>query len=80
MATMTLKNVPDELYQQLKESADRHRRSLNSEAIVCLQRAIQGGRVDPETLLARARTLRARTPALFVTDADLSAARDEGRP
>jgi plasmid stability protein len=77
---MTLKNVPDELYQRLKDSADRHRRSLNSEAIVCLERALQSERVDPQTLLSRARALRDRTPELFVTDAELRAARDEGRP
>ncbi len=80
MATMTLKNVPDELYQQLKQSAERHRRSINSEAIVCLERALGSERVDPDVLLMRARSLRARTPNLFVTDAELRTARDEGRP
>lgn len=80
MATMTLKNVPDELYEQLKQSAERHRRSLNSEAIVCLERALGSERVDPDALLTRARRLRARTPNLFVTDTELRAARDEGRP
>lgn len=80
MATMTLKNVPDELYEQLKQSAERHRRSINSEAIVCLERALGSERVDPDTLLTRARSIRARTPHLFVTDAELRAARDEGRP
>lgn len=33
MPTMTLKNVPDELYAELKRSAERHRRSLNQKAI-----------------------------------------------
>jgi plasmid stability protein len=80
MATMTLKNVPDELYRQLKQSAERHRRSINSEAIVCLERALQSERVDPDALLTRARKLRGRVTNLFVTDAELRAARDEGRP
>jgi plasmid stability protein len=80
MATMTIKNVPDELYQQLKQSAERHRRSINSEVIVCLERALGSERVDPDVLLMRARSLRARTPDLFVTDAELRTARDEGRP
>ncbi|MGC8703572.1 MAG: FitA-like ribbon-helix-helix domain-containing protein, partial [Thiomonas sp.] len=35
--TLTLKNIPDEVYQRLKTSAEIHRRSLNSEAIVCLE-------------------------------------------
>lgn len=80
MATMTLKNVPDGLYRQLKQSAERHRRSINSEAIVCLERALQSERVDPDALLTRARRVRACIPDLFVTEAELRAARDEGRP
>ena len=35
--TLTLKNIPDEVYQRLRASAEAHRRSLNSEAIVCLE-------------------------------------------
>ena len=34
MTTLTLKNIPDELHAQLKESAERNRRSLNSEILV----------------------------------------------
>lgn len=80
MATMTLKNVPDELYQLLRESADRNRRSINSEAIVCLERALHSQRVDADTLLERARRIRSRMPGVFVTDDELRALRDEGRP
>ena len=35
--TMTLKGIPDELYAQLKALAVVHHRSLNSEAIACLE-------------------------------------------
>jgi antitoxin FitA len=79
MATMTLKNVPEELYEQLKRSAERHRRSLNREAIVCLERALQSER-SPEASLSRAIDLRSRAANLFVTDTDLRTAREEGRP
>ena len=78
--TMTIKNVPEELYERLKQSATLHRRSINSEAIVCLERALQSERVDPEALLLRARRLRAGMPDLFVADVELREARDEGRP
>ncbi len=79
MATMTLKNVPDELYEQLKRSAERHRRSVNKEAITCLERAL-GGRTDPAELLEQIRAARAQMREVYVTDDDLGAARDEGRP
>ncbi len=80
MATMTLKNVPDALYAQLKRSAERHRRSINREAIVCLEQALLGGDVDSARVLTRARALRARTRGVFVTDIELDAAKAEGRP
>ncbi len=37
MATLTLKNVPEELVEQLKEEAKQNRRSLNQEAIFRLE-------------------------------------------
>jgi hypothetical protein len=39
-ATITLKNVPPELHRSLKESAKKHKRSLNQEAIHCLEGAM----------------------------------------
>ena len=46
MPTITLKNVPDELHRRLKERAERHHRSLNREAIRCLEAAVAGD--EPE--------------------------------
>ena len=53
--TLTLKNIPDEIYQRLKASAVTHRRSLNSEAIVCLETVLAPGKLAPGERLARAR-------------------------
>ena len=61
--TLTLKNIPDEIYQRLKASAVTHRRSLNSEAIVCLETVLLPGRIAPSERPARARALRAALPA-----------------
>ena len=38
--TLTLKNIPDAVYERLKLSAEAHRRSMNSEAIVCLEQVL----------------------------------------
>ncbi|MDH3525420.1 MAG: Arc family DNA-binding protein, partial [Acidobacteriota bacterium] len=38
--TLTVKNLPQETYERLKGSAKAHRRSLNSELIVCIERAL----------------------------------------
>jgi plasmid stability protein len=61
MRTLTLKNVPDELYEELKCRAAAHRRSLNQEAIVSLSNALE--RRDPAVLLAQADALRERLAA-----------------
>ena len=39
MATLTLRNVPDELVARIKARAKRHRRSLNNETIAALELA-----------------------------------------
>jgi plasmid stability protein len=42
MPTLVLRNVPDDLYQRLKETAAEHRRSMTQEAIVSLRTALEG--------------------------------------
>ena len=77
--TLTLKNIPDEVYEQLKATAERHRRSLNSEAIVCLETVLLPGRMMPGERLARARRLRAALPANRFKTADIAKAKRSGR-
>ncbi len=45
MATLVLRNVPDDLYGRLKQAAADHRRSMAQEAIVTLQSGL-GGALD----------------------------------
>jgi plasmid stability protein len=80
VATLTIKNIPKKLHQRLKDSAAQHRRSINGEAIYCLEMGLVSNHVDPEGFLARARALRARMPKVFVTQKDLRAATNRGRP
>ena len=60
--TLTLKNIPDEVYNRLKAAAETDRRSLNSEAIVCLESVLLPGRMGPRERIIRARALRAALP------------------
>ena len=78
--TLTLKNIPDEVYERLKASAETHRRSLNSEAIVCLEAVLLPGRVDPGERIARARALREALPKGKFKARDIDAIKREGRP
>jgi len=41
MANLSLRDVPEELYQQIKEIAARERRSVNQQIVVLLERAVQ---------------------------------------
>jgi plasmid stability protein len=77
--TLTLKNIPDDVYERLRMSADKNRRSLNSEAIVCLETALLPGRMTPEERLARARALRAGLPKRAFKARDIAHFKRKGR-
>lgn len=78
--TLTLKNIPDVVYERLKQSAALHRRSLNSEAIVCLETALVPVYVRPEERVERARMLRAELPLKTYAVEVIDTAKREGRP
>jgi len=61
MLTLTLKNIPRELHTRLKESAERNRRSLNSEILTRLESDFAVPPVDPAL---HAKTLKAFTARL----------------
>lgn len=63
--TLTLKNVPEDVYDRLKSSAQTHRRSINSEAILCLESVLVPARVSPDERLARARAMREKLKTNF---------------
>lgn len=80
MPTLTIKNIPEELYIKLKRSAEINRRSINSEVILCIERAIHSRKIQPEVYLARARQLREKTRHHPITDDEFISAKGIGRP
>lgn len=79
MPAITVKNIPDVLYGQLKQSAEAHHRSINSELIVCLEKALTPQRIDKEQLLMSARAMRNKLANLKVNEEALTNAKTEGR-
>ncbi len=79
MPAITIKNIPDNLYSQLKQSAEAHHRSINSELIVCLEKVLTPQKTDKDQLLMNARTMREKLKGLKVTEEDLTNAKAEGR-
>jgi len=79
MATVTVKNIPDELYDRLKSMAEINRRSVNSEIIVCIENATASRRIDLDKTLDNARRLRQLTAGHSIDDKKFNRAKADGR-
>lgn len=77
---MTIKNIPPDLHRDLKESAARHRRSLNSEIIALLEERLRPRKSSPKEILSTARALRKGMKGVWLTEAAIKQAKTEGRP
>eukprot|EP01034_Spumella_vulgaris_P037279 gene37279-46001_t len=78
--TLARKNIPDAVYESLKLAAATHRRSLNSQAIVCLESVLLPAKMMPSERIARARELRAALPTGKFRAQDIDTAMRDGRP
>ena len=78
MATLTIKNLPDELYQELKRRAGENRRSLNREVVYSLEQLIKGERARARPSVADFRALREKYPLSPLSEEELARAIDEG--
>ena len=80
MPTITVKNIPQDTYEQLKHTAKLNHRSLNSEIIACIERVVRSQLIDPELLIANARQVRELTASYKITEDEFNRAKNEGRP
>ena len=80
MATITVKNIPDELYDRLKSIAEINRRSIKSEIIMCIENAVISRRINIDEVLENARRLRQFTTGHLISDEEFNQAKVEGRP
>ncbi|MCZ7665912.1 MAG: Arc family DNA-binding protein [Chloroflexi bacterium] len=58
MATVTIKNIPDDLYDELKRRAARNRRSINSEIILLIEHTFRSYKPEPQDIEMQAKRLR----------------------
>jgi plasmid stability protein len=79
MATVTVKNIPDELYARLKSVAEINRRSINSEIIMCIEHAVVSRQINPIEVIENARQLRKLTTHYPIGDEEFNHAKAEGR-
>ncbi len=80
MPALTIKNIPEALYNELKLVAKQHHRSINSEVIVCLKRSLLPAKVSPEETLANIQALRSHITPDTITAEDIDTQINEGRP
>lgn len=79
MPSLTLKNIPDDLYLQLKDAANSNHRSLNSEILYCVEKTLGTYKIDLSEHLETAKMLRSKTGAMPLTEDLLNEMKNEGR-
>ena len=79
MATITVKNIPDDLYARLKAAAAQNRRSINSEIIVCIEDKLVGQKIPAEQILESVQRIRAAAGPMKMTIEQIDGAKREGR-
>ncbi len=80
MPGITVKNIPEDLYEKLRQNAARNRRSINNEIIFCLEQILESKKLDPQLQLEQIRKLREEFDLPDLTDDFLDAAKNDGRP
>lgn len=80
MPALTIKNIPDDLYEQLKIKAELHRRSINSEVLVCLEQALRPHKITPTDRLIRIEHIRNAIKPDAITLIAIDEAINNGRP
>lgn len=65
MATLHVRNVPDDLYQQIRDRAEASSRSLSAEVVILLGHALEEKRASAGELLNEIHRRRRFRPADF---------------
>lgn len=79
MATITVKNIPNDLYDRLKKTAEVHRRSINNEIIYCIENSIKRQKIDVEQFIQQIDKFYENLTLPELTDEMLKKFKTEGR-
>ncbi len=55
---ISIRDIPDVVYEKLKQQAELHQRSINSQVIFYLKQMLRSHRTDPDQIIARAKKLK----------------------
>lgn len=76
---ITIRDIPDDIYENIKRQAELHHRSINSEVIVYLKKMVRSHRRDPNEIIARAKKLKQKANGSLSME-QIQDAIDQGRP
>ena len=60
MPTLTVRDIPEDIYRRLKELAGHNRRSMSNEIVTLLEHALLPRTIESDTFIEEARTFHAR--------------------
>lgn len=79
MPALTIKNIPVDLYEELKLTAQQHHRSINSEVIMCLKQKLFPNKSSTQDTLSSIQALRSQIKSDLITPQEIEQAINEGR-
>lgn len=79
MVTLTIKNIPPELYERLKIQAKNNHRSLNGEVISIIEQALSIPPIDVKATIERTRKIRELTAHYTISADEIEKMINEGR-
>jgi antitoxin FitA len=79
MVAITVKNIPAELYERVKERARLNHRSVNSEVITLLEQSLLPAPINVAETLERTRRIRELTTRYVIKDHEITRMKNEGR-
>ncbi len=79
MHNITIKNVPEELYEKIKITAKENRRSINNEIIKRLGDSLSSKKIDIKNLFSTLDNFYKNTNIPPLTDEIINKAKEEGR-
>ena len=79
MASLTIRDIPDDVLETLRERARRNHRSLNGEILALFEQQARTPVTDPESLIASVREIQDRYEIGPVDHAEVDAIKREGR-
>ena len=80
MRNITVRDIPDSIYQAIKQNAIANKRSINAEILYGLEQNYQSMLQTKRQTIEELRCLRAKTEGkIYLTETEIAEAKNEGR-